>query len=194
MPKHIPLYKKILNENPQERQRVERRIPLWKSILGNFKSSFVKPTTQVVKTLRAKTGGNKLRSLMQRQGLNEQQIERASGLTEGIIGATAPIKAVKGAFNLVRKRNSLEEIKKRNSLVGVSIGKKKFKQIDNLTKRELEKAIDYIRLKGKRDFDQVKEDNIGRLAEKFNITDKILGNVANKFERLIRDTKTKRIR
>lgn len=60
--------------------------------------------------------------------------------------------------------------------------------IDNYTKDEMIEAIDYIRLK--QPFNQRIEYNIGYLADKFQITDKTLGSVANQFEKLVEGTKT----
>jgi hypothetical protein len=71
---------------------------------------------------------------------------------------------------------------------GVKIGDKTFKAIDEATKKEMIEAIDYIRLK--KPYDQNMENAIGRLAEKYNITDKKVGSVANKFEDLIENTQT----
>lgn len=65
------------------------------------------------------------------------------------------------------------------------------KQIDNLTKDEMIKAIDYIRLK--QPFNRAIEDSIGHLTEKFGISGRRLGVIANHFERLINSTKTKDI-
>lgn len=65
------------------------------------------------------------------------------------------------------------------------------KQIDNLTKDEMIEAIDYVRLK--KPFNQTIEENIGALAEKFNIKEKTLPKVADAFENLVETTKTKDI-
>ena len=68
-------------------------------------------------------------------------------------------------------------------------GGKVVKQIDSTTKDEMIKAIDYIRLK--KPYKQEMENLIGYLAEKYGITSKKLGDVANKFQDLIELTKTK---
>ena len=66
------------------------------------------------------------------------------------------------------------------------------KQIDNLTKDEMIKAIDYIRLAlPKKQFNQGIELNIGKLAEKFGIRSRRYGMIANQFENLVEKTKTK---
>lgn len=62
------------------------------------------------------------------------------------------------------------------------------KAIDALTKAEMVEVIDYARLK--KPFNQTIEENAGKLAEKFGITDKNIGGVANKLEELVAKTKT----
>lgn len=63
------------------------------------------------------------------------------------------------------------------------------KQIDNLTKDEMIKAIDYIRLK--QPYDQQIEQSIGALAQKFGIADRSPSSVVAKFQKLVETTKTK---
>lgn len=63
------------------------------------------------------------------------------------------------------------------------------KQIDNLTKDEIIRAIDYIRLK--QPYSQPMEEYIGKLAEKFGINGRRYGVIANQLERLLERTKTK---
>lgn len=71
--------------------------------------------------------------------------------------------------------------------VGLSV--KMVKQIDSLTKNEMIEAIDYIRLK--KPYDQAMEEKIGKLVEKFDITAKTNGAIANELEKLVEQTKTK---
>lgn len=66
---------------------------------------------------------------------------------------------------------------------------KEIKEIDSLTKNEMIDAIDYIRLK--KPYDQVMEESIGKLAEKFGIQYKDLNKISDAFENLIETTKTK---
>lgn len=71
--------------------------------------------------------------------------------------------------------------------IGLSI--KDVKSIDSLTKNEMIEAIDYIRLK--KPYNQKIEENIGYLAEKYNIKSKTNGAIANELEKLVEQTKTK---
>ena len=93
------------------------------------------------------------------------------------------------------RKNPLEHVAQTKQLVNLSLGfigpVGKVKQIDNLTKNEMVEAIDYIRLK--QPYSQKMEESIGYLAEKFGITSKKVGNVANKFEQLVKNTKTKNV-
>ena len=59
--------------------------------------------------------------------------------------------------------------------------KEVFKQIDNLTKNEMVKAVDYIDgfIDKTRPFDQKMEESIGYLSEKYGIVSKNLRTVAN---------------
>lgn len=57
-------------------------------------------------------------------------------------------------------------------------------KIDGATKQEMIDVIDYIRLK--KPYNQVMEENAGKLAEKFGLTNKTLGSLANKFEKLLK--------
>ena len=61
-------------------------------------------------------------------------------------------------------------------------------RIDNFTKDELIEAIDYIRLK--LPYNQRIEENIGYLAEKFDVSSTVPGTIANKFEALVEETQT----
>ena len=99
---------------------------------------------------------------------------------------------IKAGFinDLVNKGYPLEEAQGYAEQGGF-IGQFKPKQIDNLTKDEMIKAIDYVRLK--KSYDQTMEDSIGHLAEKFGIKSKSLATVANQFERLVEETKTRDI-
>lgn len=73
--------------------------------------------------------------------------------------------------------------------VGTKIGGKVFKQIDDLTKKELVEAIDHIRL-GKESL--AVDENIMKLAEKYNINlDQPVTKIADQFENLVAGTKTK---
>lgn len=62
------------------------------------------------------------------------------------------------------------------------------KQIDNLTKDEMIEAIDYIRLK--KPFNQVMEEKIGLLVQKYGVKAKTLPKVADEFQDLVEKTKT----
>lgn len=65
------------------------------------------------------------------------------------------------------------------------------KEIDELTKKEMVSAIDYIRTQKPEGVEnQSMERTIGLLAEKYNITSSRYGDVANRFEDLIEGTKT----
>lgn len=70
---------------------------------------------------------------------------------------------------------------------GLSI--KSVKQIDSLTKNEMVEAIDYLRLK--KPYNQVMEEKIGKLAEKYDIKAKTNRAIANDLEKLVEQTKTK---
>ena len=112
-----------------------------------------------------------------------------------------------GAFNQIRQRlgqGTQDALQNPTQLVenfgpmGVAgvvkpvvqrFGQQAIKQIDNLTKDEMIKAINYIRLK--KPFDPIMEETIGHLANKFGATGRRLGIIANQFEKLVENTKTK---
>lgn len=72
----------------------------------------------------------------------------------------------------------------------IKIGGVTTKAIDEPTKRELQKVVDYIDFERSNGVNQNMEEMIGFLAEKFGVTSKNYRTVANQFEKLIEKTKT----
>src|SRR3990167_10162440 len=121
----------------------------------------------------------------------EKKIQAGKSVVETSSVERNAIERVKNAqIEAVEQARSEATISKREAIPYIEPkGVGSVKQIDNLTKDEMVEAIDYIRLK--KPFDSKMEQGIGDLTEKFGITSKRLSDVANKFERLIEDTKTK---
>lgn len=122
--------------------------------------------------------------------LNPGQL--ASGLTQKAITEfykylNNPNRAIEKMFKAADQTPGVPIPNKQGGFV--NFGGKTTKAIDKATKSELESAIDYIRMK--KPTNQIMEEDIGRLAEKFGITAKDLPTVARKFEDLITKTKNR---
>lgn len=70
----------------------------------------------------------------------------------------------------------------------IKIGGKEIKAIDVGTRKEMESVIDYVRLK--KPYSQKMEEIAGILGEKYNISSKNLTGLTNKFEEILKNTKS----
>lgn len=106
-----------------------------------------------------------------------------------ILRGYAKLKGIPSASinKVINEVNSILGQDVKDLKTGLSI--KSVKQIDSLTKNEMVEAIDYLRLK--KPYNQVIEEKIGKLAEKYDIKSKTNRAIANDLEKLVEQTKTK---
>lgn len=114
--------------------------------------------------------------------------QAVQGVYSGLTGDAQGVNKSYEGFIQAGKRELPDFAKK----YGESMVVGKTKQVDNLTKDEMIKAINYLRAKP--ELNQAMEQNVIKLAEKFGGNLKwARGNMANFFENLVDKTKTKDI-